>query len=807
MVSAGMCHVNNNEKTCEDGNPIKEDHMSLDRREFLFIAASQVAMPVFGDSISVPPQSANDSALLEDKIDWTGFLARQDLLWDRMPANWSEAPFFGNGHFALYLHTESNGKVLRFGIDHTDVFDRRDASWGSPAYSRSRYHVGDFLFTPHGEIESANFRLCLEAACLEGTIATSAGQLHLKVFVHALLDVAVIELVGEGGEPADGWTWRPGDPSSTRPPVRNAEQQHQYQQLYGHPIRIWAPNPPGRQGRSGEMDTYFQELLAGGGYTTAWMHDQIAPSKRRLIVSTAMSWPDLSSQIRAVQNVRRCSAIHFERELAAHRRWWGDYYRRSFVSIPDGQLEAFYWIQMYKYGCAAPKDAGIIDTHGPWLQPTSWPYITWNLNTQISYWALQPANRLDLAESLFKILDREIKTLHANVRPLALQSDAAVLGHCSQQDLVAPLDADVRYEKEWGNLLWICHNYWLQYRFTMESALLRGRFFPLLRSAVNFYLAHLQEGSDARLHLPETYSPETSTTRDCNYDLALLSWACVTLQEITKILHVHDPLLPQWQKITQRLTPFPVDEHGFRIGADLTAQAHRHFSHLLMIYPLHLVTWDDVSQRPLIQKSVDYWLSASAVSGAQTGFTLAVGASMRATMRDGDRVLELLQHLLDSGDGRHKIMPNTMYAESGQNIESPLAAAQAIQDMLLQSWGGILRVFPALPAAWKSTVIHDLRAEGAFLVSARRDDGVTSFIRIRSLAGERCRVLCDLPGEVLAASGGKTQRLMKDGSGVLDVPLERGGEVLLHSKPVTSAVVAACPLAPEDENWFGQHTR
>ena len=42
-----------------------------------------------------------------------------------------------------------------------------------------------------------------------------------------------------------------------------------------------------------------------------------------------------------------------------------------------------------------------------------------------------------------------------------------------------------------------------------------------------------------------------------------------------------------------------------------------------------------------------------------------------------------------------------MYKESGPVIETPLSAAQSIHDMLLQSWGGKIRIFPAIPATWK----------------------------------------------------------------------------------------------------------
>ena len=72
-----------------------------------------------------------------------------------------------------------------------------------------------------------------------------------------------------------------------------------------------------------------------------------------------------------------------------------------------------------------------------------------------------------------------------------------------------------------------------------------------------------------------------------------------------------------------------------------------------------------------------------------------------------------------------------MYKESGPVIETPLSAAQSIHDMLLQSWGGKIRIFPAIPATWKDIAYSGLRTEGAFKVSASRKQGKTQFIHIK----------------------------------------------------------------------------
>ncbi|MEV8421252.1 glycoside hydrolase family 95-like protein [Streptomyces niveus] len=116
--------------------------------------------------------------------------------------------------------------------------------------------------------------------------------------------------------------------------------------------------------------------------------------------------------------------------------------------------------------------------------------------------------------------------------------------------------------------------------------------------------------------------------------------------------------------------------------------SHRHYSHLLWFYPLCL-------------------------------------------LGKGDDALDYLDTLLDKF-----VQPNTMNRESGPVLETPLSGAQLMHDMLVQSWGDTVRVFPAVPGAWQDAQIHNLRTQGAFMVSARRDGGRTEYVRVRSLAGE-----------------------------------------------------------------------
>ena len=107
---------------------------------------------------------------------------------------------------------------------------------------------------------------------------------------------------------------------------------------------------------------------------------------------------------------------------------------------------------------------------------------------------------------------------------------------------------------------------------------------------------------------------------------------------------------------------------------------------------------------------------------AVTGYTATGAASMCAWLGDSDQAYHDLDFLIQ----HQNVSPTTMYAEGNPVIESPLSFATCIHDMLLQSWGGIIGVFPAAPTLWGDVAFHQFRTQGAFLVSAKRKGGVVT---------------------------------------------------------------------------------
>jgi len=236
------------------------------------------------------------------------------------------------------------------------------------------------------------------------------------------------------------------------------------------------------------------------------------------------------------------------------------------------------------------------------------------------------------------------------------------------------------------------------------------------------------------------------------------------------------------------------------IGADTPyAQSHRHYSHLLMVHPLYLVNWDQPEQRELIEKSVVRW---HALTGAHRGYSYTGAASMYAMMGRGDTALTYLKKFFDPST-RYPCRANTHYTEAGPVIETPLSASQSLHDMLCQSWGGVVRVFPAVPSTWRDATLHDFRTQGAFLVSAVRKDGVSRFVRVRSLAGEPLELRHGLPDGRLTAvlDDGRPAHVRTTSEGTVAIDLPKGREVLLYTGARPDLTIAPVAVSEPGEPW------
>lgn len=705
-----------------------------------------------------------------DGVDWPGFLGRNDMVWPQLPDSWDRAPFVGNGRLGTIFWQRKGGE-LYFEVSRGDLYDHRRMSKGyAELFATERLPRGGFTLTFDGAQAkpTGEMRLDLWNAEARGLVKVEGkGAWQVSCYAHATQDVIVLNVNRASHSATDlrpSLAWVPAVAGSTRdrgvPPDYLPYPPPEEREVDG--VHVSVQEMP-------EDKRYHTDGLGAGQVATAWKVVREGQPWQTILISTKISYPGRTAADEAAAAVKAAEAdAGLE---ASHCAWWHDYYRKSFLSVPDGAVESFYWAQMYKMGSASRQGGPVLDLMGPWFMRTGWPAIWWNLNIQLAYWPFYMSNHVEEAEPLAETVWGGRARLAENAAPY--QADSYAIGRASGPGCESPVGAEV------GNLPWVMQNLWMQYRSTMDDAFLRERLFPLMKGSFN-YLKHIAaKGSDGTLRLKGVASPEyTDKVDDSSYALACLRWLATTIIAADARLKANDPIVGDCRDVLAHLAPYPVDERtGVMVGDGVTfAHSHRHWSHLFMIYPFHEWSWDDAERRPLMERSLENWTSQPK---AFAGYSWLGAAAMWEGRGNGDRGLEYVRTFL----GRSPL-PNTLYREGSPVIETPLACARTLQEMVLQSDGDRIRVFPAVPGAWKDVSFANFRAEGAFLVSAERRGGMTTYVKVKSLAGEPCRLQVDLPAGTRLDSG----RARPLGDGSYELKLARGEEMTLGEGSGVSAV-------------------
>src|SRR5437867_8438864 len=272
------------------------------------------------------------------RVDWAAFLARHDLVWDRLPTRWGESAFIGNGRLGATI--DAQGGVLGWTINRTDF-----------VHDQSRYPIGRVVLKTAGTVQGGTVRLTLWDAEASGTVTTDRGEVRWRSLTAAQPSVIVIVLEGRGGE-REGAVDLDWAPAEARPPRKVARKE------------AFAPedlHPPPTIARSAEGITSVQPFIGGGAHAESIRH----AGAQVFYISIGRGNTDRAALAEAEAATAEAARLGLARLAAAHRKWWHAYYPASFLTFPDARLEAYYWIQIYKLGSAMRPDGPMPDVKGP----------------------------------------------------------------------------------------------------------------------------------------------------------------------------------------------------------------------------------------------------------------------------------------------------------------------------------------------------------------------------------------------------------------------------------------------------------
>lgn len=120
---------------------------------------------------------------------------------------------------------------------------------------------------------------------------------------------------------------------------------------------------------------------------------------------------------------------------------------------------------------------------------------------------------------------------------------------------------------------------------------------------------------------------------------------------------------------------------------------------------------------------------------------------------DGNAAWEHFQALLREQTNDALLDMHPPYPPGIFQIDGNFGGTMGVAEMLMQSHGGVIRLLPALPAAWTDGKATGLRARGGFVVDVAWSRGRLASVRIESTLGGTCRVRAAGPKPSVTGAG------------------------------------------------------
>jgi alpha-L-fucosidase 2 len=742
----------------------------------------------------------------------------EDLRFSALALTWDEGIPLGNGLLGALLWQK--GENLRLSLDRADLWDERPIaefarpefrfSWVAEQVRKNDYAPVQTLFDlpydrdpaptkiPAAALEfntaglgrAADVQLdLLRATCC---VRWSSGAI-LTTFVHATSPV--------------GWYRFENVPSALSvdlvpPPYAAPETPHDGMNpvVDGQDLRrLGYPAPIISRGHG-----TLQYIQAGYGkfryeVETRWHRPRPDVIEGVWAVSAHPSYQQHSRT--ATEECNLGIGRGWSTDRTSHEAWWGSFWLRSTVDLPDSVLEKQWYREWYKFGSVARRGAPPITLQAVWTADNGklppWKGDIHNdLNTQLSYWPAYSGNHLEAGLSFLDWLwrcrpvFRDFTRTYFGTMGLNVPGVSTLAG--------APMGGWIQYALSPTVSAWLAHHFYLHWRYSLDRRFLRERAYPWIAD-VALHLDQLAlRGPDGKRRLPLSSSPEindnkreawfTSTT---NYDLALIRWLYGAAAELAgEIGYTADQrrwrtLLNEWPALSRDSA-----DGSLLVGPGVRlTESHRHFSHLMAIHPLGLIDRAHGGEdRTAIAASVARLDSLG--PSLWTGYSYSWFGCILARAGEGERAAGALRAFAECF-----CLPNTFHANGDQSgtgkssftyrpftLEGNFAFAQGIQEMLLQSHSGIIRVFPAVPSEWQDVRFTTLRAEGAFLVSAKRKEGHTIEVRVTPEQDGTLRLMYPFGDAGYTVDGIPSSAVRRDGE-ILEIASRTGVAIVFLRAP------------------------
>lgn len=451
--------------------------------------------------------------------------------------------------------------------------------------------------------------------------------------------------------------------------------------------------------------------------------------------------------------------------LDEHKKTWRKYWTKSSVKTGDKLIDETYKKSWYLFKCCSKKSGYPMPLQGVWtadndcLPPWKGDYHH-DTNTELSYQSYLKANRVEEGEAFIEYLWK-LKPTYERFAKEFFGVDGLLIPSCSTLDGKA-MGGWAQYSLSPTMTIWVAQSFDEYYLYAGGEDFLKERACPFFKEVGQAIIGLLQE-KNGKYYLPVSTSPEIfDNTRksylepNSNFDLALIIYLFRTLKGYAETLGEN---AEKYGRILKKLDDIAIDDSGV-VMLDKTQylpETHRHFSHLMCLYPLHLINYDTERHKEIYENTI---LDLETLgTGYWVGFSFAMSAQIYAMAKKGNAAAERLGHfckgfVAENGfhlNGDYKHYGYTRFHYRPFTLESLFGFCDALHEMLLQDHQGCIELFPAIPDEWRSrgVVFKNLRSRGGLLISATFLNGEINTLEVKS------------PNETSVVINGKTYILEK----------------------------------------------
>lgn len=522
---------------------------------------------------------------------------------------------------------------------------------------------------------------------------------------------------------------------------------------------------------------------------TSQLNDHDLTIMVSLVTSNESTTPTQS----AIELLNKIENQSIAKEKKEHQLWWTNFWKKSFVHLGDDYIENIYYLRRYLMASSSRGRYPVVFNGGLWTwnhDVRNWvtPHH-WNLQQQ--YWGLAAQNDMELMLPYLNTYYRLIPEAerHAKIRG----ADNAILWS-EPHDFFGSMTFWDRADmiNNFTPATQIAGFFWEYYEFTSDKEFLLNRAYPFMKKAAEFYVQTLQwdkQKNEYFIFPSQPYeSPRSNELKNPITDRNMIASTMRNCIEAARILNIDKPKVKEWQHIIKHLWPIPfqkvpgigeVMELAYNLDGSIypIIEDHgtwtNHFSaNTSIVFPANLIGLDEKGTREFnaalnVVKNHDPGKNAISPDPIVAS-RLGLGDVVLDRMTNGIRRLQHFpqglfynidhwynisrymdsvkqpdittqrDYIYDQRSKYPKGHPAKPFIQTGLEPLSIFSAA--INEMLLQSNEGKIRVFPATPKGWAPA--FKLAARGAFIVSSEKmEDGTIPAICVESIKGNVCKIV------------------------------------------------------------------